>query len=324
VKTFNQRLNPAAAALAVLVVVLWGINTVSIKIALGVLPPLLTAGIRFVISLPLIGLWARLRHIPLRPVPGETKKLLLLTFLFVFQICMLYAGTSRTLASRATLFIFTYPFFTTVFAHYMIGGDRLNAGKVAGLALAFGGVVLVFAESLSTGSFATLTGDLMVLISGMAVGFRFVYTKQLTRGIPPVKLVFWQALMSLPFWFAASAVLERPGALQLNGEVLAALLYQGLVVAGFCFIVWTVLLHRYSASGLTVFAFLSPVSGVAVSSLLLSEPLSTALLAALVLIAGGIALVNRRTRKPRPQSRGSKKKAFRKGFPESPIDESAS
>jgi drug/metabolite transporter (DMT)-like permease len=307
----NERLNSGAAALAVLAVVLWGINSVSIKIALQVLPPTLTAAIRFCLGLLVIGAWAFLRHIPLRPGAGETKKLLYLALLFTAQIYLIYEGTARTLASRSTVFVSTYPFFTALFAHFMIGGDRLGGFKISGLSLAFCGVVLVFAENFSAGGFATLTGDLLVLASGLLLGFRQVYTKKLIQGLPPVKLLFWQALLSLPLLLALSAGLEKFPTMRLSAAVLASLLYQGLVVAGFCFILWTTLLRRHSVSRLTAFSFLSPVSGVIASSLLLAEPLTPALLAGLLLIAAGILLVNRRQRPELRAAAESKKKAFR-------------
>jgi drug/metabolite transporter (DMT)-like permease len=316
--TLNERLNPAATAVAVLVVVLWGFNSVSIKIALKVLPPLLTAGIRFLLSLPVIGLWAYFRRISLRFDLQEMTKLLRLTALFVIQILLLYTGTGLTLASRSTLFISTYPLFTAVFAHYLIGGDRLSGFKIAGMVLAFCGVVLIFAEGIALGRLGTLAGDAMVLASGLVVGFRLVYTKKLIQGIPPVRLVFWQALLSIPVWFVLSAALERPSSLQLllRPAILTALLYQGLVVAGFCFLAWTTLLRRHSASGLAVFAFISPVSGVAASSLLLAEPVSPALLTSVALIAAGIALVNRRPapRSGLPGGPTGKKKGFPEGI----------
>jgi drug/metabolite transporter (DMT)-like permease len=310
----NDRLNPAATALALLTVVLWGINGVCMKITLNALPPMLTAGARFSLGLLAISLWVRLRHIPLGLGTGEAKKLLYLALLFVAQIYLLFRGTSLTLASRSIILISTYPFFTAVFAHYLIGGDRLSVLKIIGMALAFCGVALIFAENITLGSLDTLAGDAMVLTSALMLGIRQVYTKKLTRGIPPVKLLFWQALMALPILFTLSAGLESHATLELNPAVVVSLLYQGLVVAGFCFIVWTTLLRRHSASRLTVFAFFTPVSGVVASNLVLSEPVSAALLASVLVIALGIILVNHqsRPRSPLPAVRKGKKKAFRK------------
>ncbi|MDP6778829.1 MAG: DMT family transporter, partial [Candidatus Latescibacteria bacterium] len=75
-------------------------------------------------------------------------------------------------------------------------------------------------------------------------------------------------------------------------QITAAVLYQGLVIAGFCFIVATSLLRRYRASRLGVFGFITPVFGVLLSNLLLGEGVSAGLLVSVVLVGAGIAIVN--------------------------------
>ena len=71
-----------------------------------------------------------------------------------------------------------------------------------------------------------------------------------------------------------------------------ALLYQGGVIAGFCFLAWTAILERYSASKLVVLFFATPLSGVLFSHLILGDELTISLLGGAALVAGGIYLVN--------------------------------
>jgi drug/metabolite transporter (DMT)-like permease len=63
-------------------------------------------------------------------------------------------------------------------------------------------------------------------------------------------------------------------------------------VAGFCFLVAATLLRQFRASRLAVFGFVSPVFGVLLSNLILGEAISPALLASMVLVGAGIAIVN--------------------------------
>ncbi len=51
--------------------------------------------------------------------------------------------------------------------------------------------------------------------------------------------------------------------------------------------------ERKPADALAVFSFLTPLFGVALGVILLSEPLSAVFLAAALLVGAGIALVNR-------------------------------
>jgi len=74
----------------------------------------------------------------------------------------------------------------------------------------------------------------------------------------------------------------------------AALLYQGGIIAGFCFLAWTSILEKYSASKLVVFFFATPLSGVVFSNLFLGDELTVYLLGGAILVAVGIFLVNLR------------------------------
>ena len=58
----------------------------------------------------------------------------------------------------------------------------------------------------------------------------------------PGKVLLWQSAPSVPIFFVLSALFETQ-AIQLDIIVLSAVLYQGLVVAGFCFILLTSLLN---------------------------------------------------------------------------------
>ena len=61
-----------------------------------------------------------------------------------------------------------------------------------------------------------------------------------------------------------------------------------MFVVGFTYVLWFWLMARYPASGLSSFAFLSPVFGVLFGGLLLSEPMTFNLLLGLAMIAAGL------------------------------------
>jgi len=79
---------------------------------------------------------------------------------------------------------------------------------------------------------------------------------------------------------------------ELTPAVLLALLYLGVVVAFASYLAWFWLLTKYLASRLMVFAFLTPLFGVAFGVLLLGEPMSLLFGLAAALVVAGIVLVN--------------------------------
>lgn len=79
-----------------------------------------------------------------------------------------------------------------------------------------------------------------------------------------------------------------------------ALLFQGIYIVAFTYVLWFWLLRRYPASGLASFAFLSPAFGVLCGALFLGEPLTPRIFLALALIAAGLIIVNRPPRRTAP------------------------
>lgn len=288
----NERLTIQAGSLALMAAILWGGMNVAIKVALIGIPPLALAGIRFVIGVMVVLIWTLMIRVPLKLEPGETRGLFQLALLFVAQIGMLNIGTHFTLASRSTVLISTNPFFTALFAHIFLTGDRLSLLKVVGMTFSFLGVVVIFAESIAIRDFQYLSGDLMVLSAGMLLGLRLVYIKRLTQGMHPGKLLIWQSSLSIPIFLLLSLIFERNFSYAITPAVVLAVLYQGLIVAGFCFILWTMLLRRFMASRLGVFHFVTPVFGVLFSHLFLGETVSYGLVASMLLVGVGIAVVN--------------------------------
>ena len=302
----NERVGLGAASLALLTSFLWGGTQPFIKLGLDGLPPLAMAAVRFGIAWLIIVGAVRIRRIPLAILPGEWPGLLCLSSIFFLQISLLNEGTDRTTAGSSTILMAAHPFFVALLCHFFVPGDRMSLAKVGGMVLAFAGVILMFAESAGGGApgetngattspQATLAGDALVLGSAMLLGMRLVVMKRLVRGLEPFKLLFWQFLLALPVLAASSALFERDAVFDLTPMVIGAVLYQGVVVAGFCFIVWVHLLKRHSASRLGVFSFSTPILGVALSVLLVGEPLTGHLLVSVVLVGGGIALVNGRS-----------------------------
>jgi len=288
----NHPITAKAAVAAILITVMWGGNSPSIKIALEGVPPLALAGVRFSLGALTVLVWVLFARIPLKPTRNELRLLISLLVLFVLQIYLLHAGTRYTLAAHSGVLMSTNPFFITLFAHFFVPGDRLNRFKVGGMILSFSGIVFIFGEGFLTSSTDFLFGDALVLLSGLLLGARQVFTKSLTQRIHPARLLFWQAALSLPVFFALSAIFERGASIELNTRIISAVVYQGVVVAGLCFIFWTVLLRRMNASRLGVFGFVSPISGVIISYYLLGEPISNALLFGVLLVGLGIVVVN--------------------------------
>jgi drug/metabolite transporter (DMT)-like permease len=292
----NDSVGLGAALLALLAALLWGGNQPFIKIGLSGMPPLAMAAARFAVGLVVVSVAAAIAGVSLRLQGAHTIRLLGLSALFVLQIVLLNEGTQLTSASRSSVLISAHPFFIALFCHVWVPGDRLTLTKVVGISLAFAGMLLIFSDALTLqdhGRF--LWGDLIVFGSAILLGLRQVVLKRLVHDMHPYAVLFWQSMFGVPAFCVLAFLFERGQVWDLTGPVIAAVLYQGIVVAGLCFILWLYLLRHHSASKLGIFGFATPILGVLLSVVLLQDEVTVQLVLSMLLVAVGIAIVNGRS-----------------------------
>ncbi len=276
----------------------WGFNQITIKIAAAGISPIMQAGLRSIIATVLLLAWAQLRRIPLFRRDGTLAGGMAAGALFAAEFVFIYAGLAHTAASRMVVFIYLAPCLTALGLQWFVPGERLNAAQWTGVALAFLGVALAFADGFSTAKDSTLIGDVFGVIAA-ALWAATTVTVRATRlsSASATKTLFYQLGFSALVLPLASLAAGEPGIIALTPKVVASLAYQSVIVAFASYLAWFWLLTRYLAGRLAVFSFLTPLFGVAFGVILLSEPLSAVFLAAALLVGAGIALVNRPTKK---------------------------
>jgi drug/metabolite transporter (DMT)-like permease len=180
-------------------------------------------------------------------------------------------------------------------AHFLLPGDRLHLEKSVGLCMSFVGLVTVFGSRPATLGDMHWVGDAMVFTTGLLWAANNIYIKKFVENtsITHFQTLFAHHFFSIPLLAVGAAAFERGRELSPAPAALAALVYQCVIVAFIGYLVWFRLLHRYQASRLVSFTFLTPLFGVILSGLLLGEQLTLLLWIGLGLVAGGIYLVNR-------------------------------
>lgn len=268
---------------------LWGGNAVAVKYAIPDLPPVGCAGLRFLISVPIVALVCLRSGQPLWPGRGLAWLVGLHALLTVVQIGTFNWGTSHSLAGRSSVFINVHPLVVAPLAWYWLG-ERLGWRGMGGLAAAVAGVLILLAEPLRRGG--GLQGDLVVLGSGVIFALQTIAQKKTFPWIPATTLLFCQTLLAGPLaLFYSLGVEGGPRAFHFTAAAVWSLFYQGVAVSGVCFALWLILLSHYPAGRLATIAFLTPLFGVALGSLARGEPLSGSLAAGGGLVGLGIYLV---------------------------------
>lgn len=293
----RESVDLAATIIMLVLTASWGLNGVAAKLSYSGFDPIFASVARSTIGGILVFLWARYRGVKLFDRDGTLLPGLLAGLLFAGEFVMIYVGLEYTSAARGALMLNTMPFWVLLGA-YLLLGERVSTTKLAGLALAFGGVVLVFSDKLSALGPDAIIGDLMNFVGGALWATTTLVIKGTRLNSAPAEKV-------LLYQLSVSAVVGVP-LLAFTGPVLrdvtwlpvGALLFQAIYVVAVTYVVWFWLMTRYPAAGLSSFAFLTPAFGVLFGTLILHEPFSMRILAALALIGIGLVLVNRpQTRK---------------------------
>ena len=300
-------------ALAVLLVVgcsaLWGVNQVASKVALVEIPPLMQAGLRSLGAAVLLVLWSALRSLPLWARDGTLRGGLLAGSLFAVEFACIFLGLQFTAASRMVVFIYMSPFVVALGMPFITRHERLRPGQLAGLSVAFAGVVWAFAEGFTQPAAGPLQwlGDALGLASAVLWGFTTLSLRatKLSTALPE-KTLLWQLgvsglALSAAAWATGERLVAWPGTLSL-----VSLGFQTVVVTFASYLVWFWLVRHYPATRLASFTLLTPVFGLLAGVWALGEPATPRLLLALVAVVVGIVLVNRPAKPESPPSTAAK------------------
>jgi len=275
--------------LALLVVVVWGLNFVVIKVGLHNMPPLMLAGLRFLlVAFPALFFVARPK-IPFRLLLGYGLTISFGQFAFLF--CAINFGMPAGLAS---LVLQAQAFFTIILGA-LVFGERLQGKQLAGIALAVVGV-LVLAEASLNGQHVALLGFLLTLAAAFCWASGNIFNKkimQLETRPAVMSLVVWSALIPILPFMAASYLLDGPTVMlhslvTLDLITILSLIYLAFVATIVGYGIWGALLGRYETWRVAPLSLLVPVVGIASAALLLDEKLGALQLVGALLVMAGL------------------------------------
>lgn len=274
--------------LALLVVVVWGLNFVVIKVGLHNMPPLMLAGLRFVlVAFPAIFFVARPK-IPLSLLLGYGLTISFGQFAFLFS-----AIKFGMPAGLASLVLQAQAFFTIILGAFTFG-ERLQGKQLVGIALAVFGVLVLIEASLN-GQHVGMLGFMLTLAAALSWACGNIFNKKIMQhpSRPAVmSLVVWSALIPVVPFFLASLLLDGPtqitqSLVAIDMTTILSLVYLAFVATIVGYGIWGSLLGRYETWRVAPLSLLVPVVGLASAAVLLDETLTgLQLLGALLIMAG--------------------------------------
>lgn len=267
------------------VVAIWGSNFAVIKIALGHLPPLLFATLRFSLAtVPAIFLLPR-PAVPWRHLAAYGILIGVGQFGFVY-----FAMTRFISPGLASLVVQTQVFFTIGLAMWW-QGERLRRHQPFALALAAAGLGVIIAH---TDAHTTPLGLVMILLAAL----NWSLANQVARASPKANMlayVVWSSPFAVPPLLGLSLWADGPERIldslrDAGWSAWGAVLWQSVANTLFGYAAWGWLLARHPATTVMPIALLVPVFGMGASTLWLGEPLPPWKLLAGGLVMAGLAV----------------------------------
>lgn len=201
--------------------------------------------------------------------------------LFAYAVTFSFAYTSLSAGTGALLLFGAVQ--VTMIGYGFWSGERLRAFQVAGLVLAFAGLIGLMLPGLSAPS---LQGSALMLSAGVAWG---IYSLLGRKGGEPVRTNAGNFLRAAPMTVLLSVAALKWTSIDMPGTMYA--IASGALTSGVGYSIWYTALKGLRATHAATIQLSVPVIAALGGIALLGEHLTLRLIVAAIAILGGIALV---------------------------------
>ncbi|MBK5292874.1 MAG: EamA family transporter [Acidobacteriia bacterium] len=287
---------PYIFALLGLMVLLWSANFIVAKYALREFSPVMAGALRFTLAGAIIGpmyLWTTRKSPPKQWNRRNLTKLLGTGILGVgLNQLFFLMGLEQTSVGHASLVIASTPVMVLLLSA-ATGHERITSKKVAGFAVAIGGVIFL-QVSPAKSSQASILGDIFILLACLAFASFTVFGKTIVSR--------YDGLTVNTFAYVGSGVILSPITLwygfQFNFAAVTwagwtALLYMAVFPSLLCYMIYYHALHFIPASRIAALSYLQPFLATLLAIVLLGEHLTTTLVIGGLLVITGVLLAER-------------------------------
>lgn len=269
--------------------VIWGIPYLFIKIAIETFSPgalvFLRVALAGIILLPIV-----IARGQLGSLRGHWRWVIAFALVeMAFTWTALNWAELTITSSLAALLIALVPLVTAILARFVGLDDRLTGSRVVGLIIGFVGVGVLVGFDLTGGDIPALAA-MTIVVLGYALGPIIVDRK--LSDLPSLAVIA-AAMLVNTIIFAPIAVVTWPSE-PISVSAWVSVLVLGAICSALAFIVFFALIAEVGPSRTTIITYINPVVAVFLGIVVLAEPLTIGMVAALPLILLGSWLATRR------------------------------
>lgn len=268
---------------------IWGTTFISTKILLKMFSPIEILSLRFTIGFAILYL-----VYPHRLKIKERQQELYFAGAGLCGVTLYYLleniALTYTFASNVGVIISVAPFFTAIFAHLFLDGEKLRLQFFVGFAVAVAGIFLISFNGSSNFKLNPL-GDILAVLAAMVWAVYSVLTKKISgfhyNTIQATRRIFFYGLVfMIPALFIFGFKPNMNELMQLVN--LLNILFLGLGASALCFVTWNSAVKILGAVKTSVYIYMVPVITVVTSIIVLHERITGVAVIGIVLTLAGL------------------------------------
>lgn len=271
----------------------WGSTYLAIKIGVESIPPLIFAGIRFLIAGMIMVLYAYKK--------GFTFPKTFRTFypIAIVGALMLAGGNGlvtiaevKVASGIASLFVAMVPLYIATIESIMVKNVRLSKIGYLGLIIGFIGVYLLVNPSGSN-SLISLDGVILLLLAGLLWSFGSVYSKYISKEVHIISSIGLQMLSGGVLLLIIGLISGESLAGGFELRSIYALIYLIIFGSIISYSSYIYVLSKWPAAKAGTYAYVNPVVALLLGYLILGEPLNITMVISMSIILFSVFLVQK-------------------------------
>ncbi|MBL8057484.1 MAG: DMT family transporter [Anaerolineales bacterium] len=233
-------------------------------------------------------------------LPRDPRTLLAFLFMGVFNTALPFVlitwGETLIDSSLASILNATVPLFTILFAHFWLHDEKITASRLVGLAVGFGGVVILVSRDLAPGGLGgNIWGQAAVIAAAVSYAVALTFSRRYLRNQKPAVQSFMVLLFADALLWVATPVAQWPLTLPTSPLAWFAVAWLGLLGSCVAYLLFFHLNNAWGPTRASLVTYTFPVIGLLLGVALLGERPDWRLLAGSALVISGIVAVNARS-----------------------------
>jgi drug/metabolite transporter (DMT)-like permease len=295
--THLQKSNIKAYAAWIAICIIWGTTYLAIRVGVTELPPMLFAGVRWIIAGLILITFLKLSG---RRFPSLND----LKHIAVVGIALLGVANGLVVVAEqwipsglAALLISTLPFWMVGFESAAKKGPKINFYTISGLLIGIAGVFLIFGKDftfLMDGN--NLLGVFCLMGAVISWSLGSIYSKYKKINVDPLTSATFQMLIAGTLQVTLGLSLGELSSFTLNTDGILATAYLVLFGSIFGYASYIYAIAHLPLSLVSTYAYINPVIAIFLGWLILNEDLNLNILIAATFIIVGVIVVKRGSR----------------------------